>query len=339
MRLVPAGREMAAAWRDAASEALNAFSDSRLYLEKYLERPRHIEIQIIGDSHGNFVYLGERECSVQRRHQKVIEESPSPVMTPDLRRRMGEAAVRLAKEAGYANAGTVEFLVEASGNFYFLEVNTRLQVEHPVTEMITGLDLVKLQIRVAAGEPIPFSQADVSLSGHAVECRLYAEDPENQFFPSPGKILLWRAPSGPGIRVDDGVSEGFRVSTEYDPMLGKLIAWGRDRGEAIARLDRALLELRVSGIKTNGGLLLRILRDPEFRRGEIYTQWLDERLPQLLGDAKTTANDRIVEDAAIVAAMLHFVSAKDAASAHHGAPRTESRWKRQARLEQTGCSE
>jgi acetyl-CoA carboxylase biotin carboxylase subunit len=198
MRLVAAEPEMAAAWRDAASEALNAFGDARLYLEKYVERPRHIEIQIFADAHGRVVSLGERECSVQRRHQKVIEESPSPVMTPELRRAMGEAAVRLAREAGYTNAGTVEFLVDSARHFYFLEVNTRLQVEHPVTEMVTGLDLVKLQIRVAAGEPLPFSQQDVKLSGHAVECRLYAEDPANQFFPSPGTILSRRAPSGPG---------------------------------------------------------------------------------------------------------------------------------------------
>ena len=189
------------------------------------------------------MYLGERECSVQRRHQKVIEESPSPIMTPELRRAMGEAAVRLASEADYTNAGTVEFLVDAASNFYFLEVNTRLQVEHPVTEMVTGLDLVKLQIRIAAGEPLPFHAAGrSSLSGHAIECRLYAEDPANNFFPSPGTILSRRAPSGPGIRLDDGVYEGFTVPTEYDPMLGKLIAWGQDRAEAIARLERALEE-------------------------------------------------------------------------------------------------
>jgi acetyl-CoA carboxylase biotin carboxylase subunit len=272
MRLVTADSEAAAAWRDASSEAQNAFGDARLYLEKYVDRPRHIEIQIFGDAHGNILHLGERECSVQRRHQKVIEESPSPVMTPELRRAMGEAAVRLAKDAGYVNAGTVEFLVDAQRNFYFLEVNTRLQVEHPVTEMVTGLDLVKLQIRVAAGEPLPFSQKDVSLSGHAVECRLYAEDPGNNFFPSPGTILSWRAPSGPGIRLDDGVYEGFTVSTEYDPMLGKLISWGADRAESIARLRRALEECAVTGIRTNSGLLLGILHDPEFLRGEIFTR-------------------------------------------------------------------
>jgi acetyl-CoA carboxylase, biotin carboxylase subunit len=334
MRLVTADSEMAAAWRDAASEALNAFGDARLYLEKYVDRPRHIEIQIFGDAHGRIVHLGERECSVQRRHQKVIEESPSPVMTPDLRRAMGAAAVRLAKEAGYTNAGTVEFLVDAQRNFYFLEVNTRLQVEHPVTEMVTGLDLVKLQIRVAAGEPLPFSQEDVKLSGHAVECRLYAEDPGNQFFPSPGTILSRRTPSGPGIRLDDGVYEGFTVSTEYDPMLGKLIAWGRDRAEAIARLDRALEEHSVTGIKTNSALLRSILRDPEFLRGEIFTRWLDEKLPHLLADKQMQERDVVAEDAAILAALLHYLAAKDTASVNGTAAEAESRWKREARLDQ-----
>jgi acetyl-CoA carboxylase biotin carboxylase subunit len=339
MRLVTADSEMAAAWRDAASEALNAFGDARLYLEKYVDRPRHIEIQIFGDAYGHIVHLGERECSVQRRHQKVIEESPSPIMTPELRRGMGAAAVRLAKEAGYRNAGTVEFLVDAQRNFYFLEVNTRLQVEHPVTEMVTGLDLVKLQIRVAAGEPLPFSQKDIKLSGHAVECRLYAEDPGNQFFPSPGTILSRRAPSGPGIRLDDGVYEGFTVSTEYDPMLGKVIAWGRDRAEAIARLDRALEEHSVTGIKTNSALLLAILRDPEYLRGEIFTRWLDEKLPHLLAGKQMQERDVVAEDAAILAALLHSLAAKDAAPANGTAADAESRWKREARLEQVDRSE
>jgi acetyl-CoA carboxylase, biotin carboxylase subunit len=339
MRLVAANSEMASAWRDASSEAQNAFGDARLYLEKYVDRPRHIEIQIFGDAHGHILHLGERECSVQRRHQKVIEESPSPIMTPELRRAMGEAAVRLAKDAGYTNAGTVEFLVDAQRNFYFLEVNTRLQVEHPVTEMVTGLDLVKLQIRAAAGEPLAFSQEDVKLSGHAVECRLYAEDPGNQFFPSPGKILLWRAPSGPGIRFDDGVYEGFTVSTEYDPMLGKLISWGADRSEAIARLRRALEEHSVTGIKTNASLLLGILGDAEFLRGEIYTRWLDERLPQLLSRIKTHQHDEVAEDAAILAALLHALGAKDALPANGAAREAESRWKREARFEQIDRAE
>ncbi len=334
MRMVPAEPEMAAAWRDASSEALNAFGDARLYLEKYVNKPRHIEIQIFADAHGHIVYLGERECSVQRRHQKVIEESPSPIMTPELRRAMGEAAVRMAREAGYTNAGTVEFLVDAARNFYFLEVNTRLQVEHPVTEMVTGFDLVKLQIRAAAGEPLSFLQSDVKLSGHAVECRLYAEDPANQFFPSPGKILSRRAPSGPGIRLDDGVYEGFTVSTEYDPMLGKLIAWGADRAEAIARLDRALQEHSATGIKTNTGLLLEILRHADFLRGEIFTRWLDERLPDLLAAKKTQERDAPTEDAATIAALLHHFAAKNAAPAPGAVAETQSRWKLQARMEQ-----
>jgi acetyl-CoA carboxylase biotin carboxylase subunit len=260
-------------------------------------------------------------------------------MTPELRRAMGAAAVRLAKDARYTNAGTVEFLVDAQRNFYFLEVNTRLQVEHPVTEMVTGLDLVKLQIHIAAGEPLPFSQKDVKLTGHSIECRLYAEDPGNQFFPSPGTILSRRAPSGPGIRLDDGVYEGFTVSTEYDPMLGKLISWGQDRGEAIARLSRALEELVVTGIKTNTGILLSILRDPEFLRGEIFTRWLDEQLPHLLAGIETQECDVVAEDAAILAALLHFLDTKDAAPANGTAAVTESLWKREARFEQIDRSE
>ena len=242
--------------------------------------------------------------------------------------------MRLAKEAGYRNAGTVEFLVDASRNFYFLEVNARLQVEHPVTEMVTGLDLVKLQIRAAAGEPLPFAQEDVTVSGHAIECRLYAEDPDNHFFPSPGTILSWRAPSGPGVRLDDGVSEGYAVSTEYDPMLGKLIAWGQDRDEAVTRLRRALQEHSVTGIKTNSGLLLTILRDPEFLRGEIFTRWLDERLPRLLGERQTQRADSIAEDAAILAALLHSTSSKATTAANNATGEALSRWKREARLEQ-----
>jgi len=248
---------------------------------------------------------------------------------------MGEAAVKLAGAAGYTNAGTVEFLVDAARNFYFLEVNTRLQVEHPVTEMVTGLDLVKLQIRVAAGEPLPFSQSDAVFSGHAMECRLYAEDPENNFFPSPGTILSRRTPGGPGIRLDDGVYEGFTVSTEYDPMLGKLISWGRDRTEAIARLERALAEYAVTGIKTNASLFRNILKDPQFVRGEIFTRWLDERLAEFIGHKKETAHDdTAVEDAAIIAALLHHLEAKGATRSISPGTQAESRWKREARLEQ-----
>jgi acetyl-CoA carboxylase, biotin carboxylase subunit len=332
MRLVNAEAGMSAAFRDASSEALNAFGDGRVYLERYLDRPRHIEIQILADAHGHAVYLGERECSVQRRHQKVIEESPSPIMTPELRRSMGEAAVRLARQAGYVNAGTVEFLVDAARNFYFLEVNTRLQVEHPVTEMVAGHDLVKLQIRVAAGESLPFTQEDIVLSGHAIECRLYAEDPANNFFPSPGTILSLRTPSGPSIRLDDGIYQGFTVPTDYDPMLGKLIAWGQNRAEAIARLERALAEYSVIGIKTNAALFRRVLRDPEFIAGEIYTRWLDQRLPLLLSVEKEPDGD--VADAAILAALLHHLTSERVGQSNAVAEEARSAWKREARLEQ-----
>ncbi len=345
MRLVAGEAELAAAWRDAGSEALNAFGDARLYLEKYLDRPRHIEIQILGDLHGHIVYLGERECSVQRRHQKVIEEAPSPAVDLPLRRAMGEAAVKLARAAGYTSAGTVEFLVDAARNFYFLEVNTRLQVEHPVTEQVTGLDLVKLQIRIAAGEPLPFPQEDVVLRGHAIECRVYAEDPENNFFPSPGKILARRVPFGPGIRLDDGVYPGWTVPTEYDPLLGKVIAWGSDRAEAIARMQRALGEYYVSGIKTNVALFRRILADPEFVRGEIHTRWLDERLHTALAQASgaralsgprpADGGESADEDAAVLAAVLWHLSANGAASASSASTeKTASRWKLEGRREQ-----
>lgn len=334
MRMVASANDLPAAWRDAASEALNAFGDDRVYIEKYLERPRHIEMQIFADSHGNVVYLGERECSVQRRHQKVIEEAPSPFMTPELRRAMGEAAVRLAHEAGYTNAGTAEFLVDAGRNFYFLEVNTRLQVEHPVTEAVTGLDLVKLQLCVAAGERLRMAQKDVSLRGHAMECRIYAEDPENHFFPWPGQITLWRTPHGPGIRLDEGVYEGWTVPGEYDPLLAKLIAWGADRGETLARLGRALEELTIAGIRTNTVLFQKILSDPDFKCGAIHTRWLDEHLASLFPahakhpDATETPETRV----AMIAAALWHASQAKSADAQPAQP--ISRWREDGRREQ-----
>ncbi len=332
MRLLASEADFAAAWRDASSEALNAFGDARLYIEKYLQRPRHIEIQVLGDLHGHVVYLGERECSIQRRHQKVLEEAPSPVMDPPLRRAMGDAAVRLARAAVYTNAGTAEFLVDAARNFYFLEVNTRLQVEHPVTEAVTGLDLVKLQVRIAAGEPLPFAQEDIALRGHAIECRIYAEDPDNNFFPSPGRILARSVPSGPGLRLDEGVYPGWTVPTEYDPLLGKLIAWGGDRSEAIARMRRALEEYYVTGIKTNLGLFRRILTDPEYVRGEIHTRWLDERMRAPA--APREAQESTVEDAALLASTLWHVARNGASAAARPAETPESRWKLEGRREQ-----
>jgi len=326
MRLVNKDSEFAAAWRDASSEALNAFGDARLYLEKYLIHPRHIEIQILADAHGRVVSLGERECSVQRRHQKVIEEAPSPIVTPDLRRKMSESAVRLARAGGYTNAGTVEFLVDANLDYYFLEVNTRLQVEHPVTEQVTGLDLVKLQIAIAAGHRLPFAWEAITPRGHAMEVRLYAEDPDNNFFPSPGKILSRRMPTGPGIRMDDGVYPGWTVPNDYDPLLSKLIAWGNSREETIARLRRALDEFAVTGIKTNAGLFRRILTEPDFLRGEIHTRWLDELLARPVSAA---ASDTGAEHAALIAAVL-WHTAQNAAPA---APQesSSSQWKLEGR--------
>jgi acetyl-CoA carboxylase, biotin carboxylase subunit len=333
MRRVERESDLGGAWRDASSEALNAFGDSRLYLEKYLSRPRHIEIQILADTHGNTIYLGERECSVQRRYQKVIEEAPSPVMTPELRRAIGEAAVKLARAGGYSSAGTCEFLVDEAKNFYFLEMNTRLQVEHPVTEMVTAHDLVKLQIRVAAGERLPLAQANVTLRGHAIECRIYAEDPENNFFPSPGRITSFSAPSGPGIRLDDGVYAGWDVPSDYDPMLAKLIAWGSDRDEAIARLVRALGETQIGGIRTNINFFRRILGDDDFVRADIHTRWLDDFIERDKNAARDEA-DPVAEDAAAIAlALWYSTRASGALSASNGAD-SDSRWKYEGRREQ-----
>lgn len=344
MRVVNAEAEMAGAWRDASSEALNAFADGRLYLEKYLSRSRHIEIQVFADSHGNAVYLGERECSIQRRHQKVVEEAPSPFVTPELRRAMGEAAVRLALAGGYVNAGTLEFMVDDARNFYFLEMNTRLQVEHPVTEMVTGLDLVKLQITIAAGEPLPFAQGGVQLNGHAIECRVYAEDPANNFFPSPGKILARRIPAGPGIRLDDGVYPGWTVPNDYDPLLGKLIAYGASRDEAILRMRRAIEEYYISGIQSNLALFRRILQEPDFVAARLHTRWLDDLLrerPFRAEDVQAAAAeaDPGCEDAAVLAAALFHHAGSNGAGPSAGASQgaspggdaAASRWKLEGR--------
>jgi acetyl-CoA carboxylase biotin carboxylase subunit len=340
MRVVSNDAEFESAFRDASSEALNAFGDDRLYLEKHLEQPRHIEVQILADAHGRVVSLGERECSIQRRHQKVVEEAPSPIVTPDLRKKMGEAAVRLARAGGYVNAGTVEFLVDQNLNFYFLEVNTRLQVEHPVTEQVTSLDLVKLQIAIAAGHRLPFAWESITPRGHAMEVRLYAEDPDNNFFPSPGKILARHAPSGPGIRLDEGVYEGWTVPNDYDPLLSKLIAWGNSREETIARLRRALDEYTISGIKTNAGLFRRILTEPDFLRGEIHTKWLDEllRRPHSGASAPSDSNKEArsngaCDAAAIAAAIWQATQSAAQSSTASKANETPSRWKMEGRRE------
>jgi acetyl-CoA carboxylase biotin carboxylase subunit len=331
MRAVAKADELAAAFAAASSEAQRSFGSGEVYLEKLIERPRHIEIQLMADEHGHCVYLGERECSVQRRHQKVIEEAPSAVVGEDLRRRMGEAAVRLALSAGYVNAGTVEFLVSCDPNngeenFYFLEMNTRLQVEHPVTEMVTGLDLVHLQLLVAMGEPLPITQDDVRLRGHAIECRIYAEDPENNFFPSPGLITRLVQPGGPGIREDCGVFAGWTVPLDYDPMLSKLVAFGETREMAIDRMLRALEEYVIGGIKTNIGLFRRILTDEDFRAARIDTGYLERLLavPRLPGET-------VPEDIVALAAALFAASAQRGAVVADAA--AESRWAEAGRRE------
>ena len=288
MRLVASESELASALEAAQSEAQRSFGDPEVYLEKAIENPRHIEMQVIADEHGTCVYLGERDCSIQRRHQKVLEESPSAAATQEMRRKMGEVAVKAAKAAGYTNAGTIEFLADASGNFYFLEMNTRLQVEHPVTELVTGLDLVHLQIRIAAGEKLPFAQEDVRIRGHAIECRIYAEDPDNNYFPSPGTIAALTEPSGPGIRVDSGIYQGWDVPIEYDPLLAKLIGFGENREQAVGRLRRALPEYVIAGVRTNLPLFQRILSDQEFIAGKTDTGYLarlQERSPSEAGQS------------------------------------------------------
>lgn len=276
MRIVTHPAQMAEACVSAMSEAQKAFGDSRIYVERCLDQPRHVEFQILGDIHGNVVHLFERECSIQRRHQKIIEETPSPALTSELRSKMGQAAVKVAKTSGYVNAGTVEFLLESSGNFYFLEVNTRLQVEHPVTEMVTGLDLVKCQLEIAQGNALPFEQNSLEQRGHAMECRIYAEDPSADFFPSPGKILGYKEPTGPGIRIDSGVYEGYEVPMEYDPILSKLIVFAEDRELARRRMIRALTNYCVTGITTTIPFLLDVVGSIPFAKGHTSIDFIEK---------------------------------------------------------------
>jgi 3-methylcrotonyl-CoA carboxylase alpha subunit len=285
MRSARDSKTLAEAIPAARREAQAAFGDGTLYVERLIDRPRHVEIQIFADDHGNAVHLFERECSVQRRHQKIIEESPSPALTPVLRERMGAAAVAAARTAGYRNAGTIEFLLEGDGDaarFYFLEMNTRLQVEHPVTEIVTGTDLVRAQLVVAMGRPLPWRQADLTQRGHAIECRVYAEDPANGFLPQAGPLRLYREPSGPGIRIDSGVEEGTAVPVQYDPMLAKLIASGETRTQAIDRAAAALRAFPILGVRTNLSFLIKVLEHPAFRAGSVHTGFVDEHLASLL---------------------------------------------------------
>ena len=297
MRIVDSEKELESQIQRAMSEALSAFGDSSVFIEKYISSPRHIEIQVMADTHGNILHFFERECSIQRRHQKVVEEAPSSVLTPELRQRMGSAAVDVARACGYVGAGTVEFLLDDRHQFYFLEMNTRLQVEHPVTELVTGVDLVELQIRIARGEALPFRQEDLGIDGHAIELRVYAEDPKNDFLPSVGVLRRYRLPEGPGIRVDNGFEEGMRVPIFYDPMLAKLITYGKDRMEAIQRMLEAISAYQVEGVATTLPFGDFVCRHPAFRSGAFNTHFVKEHYgPQVL-------EQREEEEARVAAAV------------------------------------
>jgi acetyl-CoA carboxylase biotin carboxylase subunit len=322
MRLVRGESELAGAIARARSEAKSSFGDDSLYVEKFVEEPRHIEIQILADGHGNAVHLFERECSIQRRHQKVIEEAPGNGISADLRAKMGEAAVAAAHAVGYAGAGTCEFLVDRHDHFYFLEMNTRIQVEHAITEMITGVDIVKTMIRVAAGEKLGLRQDELDFRGHAIEARIYAEDPDNNFVPSPGDIVVYRPAAGPGIRVDSGVYQGARVTVFYDPMVAKLVVWGRDRAEAIERLRRALSEFVVKGIKTSIPFHQKVVRHPVFLAGRYDTSFIEQHLA---GGKGAKPSESAGEDAAearrvafLMAAIAAYKRDKERAAAATG---------------------
>jgi acetyl-CoA carboxylase, biotin carboxylase subunit len=325
MRVVARDAEFDAAWRGATGEATAAFGAPALYLERAVRSARHVEMQILADGRGGVVWLGERDCSIQRRHQKLIEETPGPSVDEDLRLRLGEAAARIAKAARYANAGTVEFLVDPDGKFYFLEVNTRLQVEHPVTEMVTGLDLVALQLRIAAGEPLPFAQADIARRGAAIECRITAEDPFAGFVPAGGTIALVREPAGPGVRVDSALFGGMTVPTEYDPLLCKLIAHGRDRDEAVARMRRALAETRIAGIPTSLPFHRHAMVEPDFASGRYDTAYLESHWPP--------AERSDLPDGAAAAAALGAVLALRSRAHRRPGPAADSAWARASREE------
>jgi acetyl-CoA carboxylase biotin carboxylase subunit len=329
MRLVGGPDELSAAVRGARSEAAAAFGDSAVYLERQLVRPRHIEVQLLGDQHGTVLPFVERECSIQRRHQKVVEETPSTVVTPALRRTITSAAAAVARTAGYTNAGTIEFLLDEDGRFYFLEMNTRLQVEHPITEMVTGVDLVRWQIRIARGERLDLDpESLLAANGHAIECRVYAEDPDANFMPSPGCILDLRAPAGPGIRDDGGATAGLDVPIFYDPMISKLVAWAEDRPHAIARMRRALSEYLITGIRTTLPFFTWLFDQPEFVAGRFHTTYLDEVL-KLRNGRPFVEPPLPIEEIAALAAALHAVVSPAAAGG--GTP--VGRWKTHARLE------
>ncbi len=348
MRVVQLAEDLAGAVRAARSEAASAFGDSAIYLERRLTRPRHVEVQILADQHGNVLPFVERECSIQRRHQKVIEESPSPIVSPALRRQITDAAVAVAKSVGYTNAGTIEFLLDEHGGFCFLEMNTRLQVEHAVTEMVTGVDLVRWQIALARGEHLDLNPESLLMPhGHAIECRIYAEDPDAGFMPSPGRITSLRVPDGPGIRDDSGVELGSEISIFYDALISKVVAWGTDRGQSISRMARALREYEVTGVRTSLPFFQWMLRQPAFREAAFHTGYLDEVLQQRQGESFVDP-DSSLEEVAVIAAAVHAAGGFDSGArlslASRGAgmahPRLVERpalkkmgWKARARLE------
>jgi acetyl-CoA carboxylase biotin carboxylase subunit len=335
MRLVHREDELERSIKRARSEAKASFGDDAIYVEKFVEEPRHIEIQILGDRHGNAIHLFERECSIQRRHQKVIEEAPANRLPPAVRKEMGAAAVAAAKAVGYEGAGTVEFLVDAKDNFYFLEMNTRVQVEHPVTEMVTNVDIVKTGIRIAAGNEIGIRQEEVGINGWAIECRIYAEDPDNNFRPSPGELVVYRPPGGPGVRNDSGVFPGATVTVYYDPMVSKLICWGRDRSEAIARMRRALREFVIKGIKTSIPFHRVVMEHPRFLEGHYDTSFIDTEI--LPGETSIPADPEERRIGVMLAAIASFKRERElAARAQVQAPAAgqRSQWKSFGRARQ-----
>ena len=329
MRLVKEEKEILASLRAARSEAKAAFGNGTVYIEKFITNPHHIEFQILADRHGNVIHLCERECSVQRRHQKVVEETPSPLLTPELRERMGEAAVAAARTVGYEGAGTIEFLADDQHNFYFLEMNTRLQVEHPITERVIGIDLVKEQIRIAFGEPLSMTQQEVVQRGHAIECRIYAEDPDRNFMPSPGRIRHLTEPLGTGVRQDGYVYPGFEIPIYYDPLISKLIVWGRDRTEAIDRMLRALFEYKITGVKTSIPFLKRIMQTPDFISGNYDTGFIEK-------NAETLFNpDLCYETCEDIALMVSYIEYLNRISEHEGAQNVSnqgSAWKQYGKV-------
>jgi len=338
MRVVRAPADLAGSLDAARREARNAFGDDAVYVEKYIEGPRHVEIQVLGDAHGTMLSLGERECSLQRRHQKMVEEAPSVAVSPELRRRMGQTAVAAARAAGYMNAGTCEFLLDRGGEFYFLEMNTRIQVEHPVTELVIGIDLVQWQIRIAAGERLPFVQEEIEPRGWAIECRITSEDAANGFLPSTGRVDYLHVPSGPGVRWDGGIETGSVVGLHYDPMLAKLIVWARTREQAVARMRRALLELTIDGVESSREFHLRVMDHPDYRTGDVSIQWLEQHLPELTSAPAPPAG---VRAAAIAAALLaereragrNRPTAGNGAAAARPSAADAGGWRRAARTE------